>query len=422
VRRVDGEQRSLRDTVQWSDALLSEQERRLLHRMAVFAGGFTLMAINAVCAEPEQGQAQTAALTARLVEKSLLMKLGESGSYQLLETIRQYAQERLTGAGEQDALRDRHAHFYRGVALPACAGFSSGPERPHIETIAQIEDNLRVALARLVQTAPEAALELAAGLTNFWWIQGKLHEGTGWLEQALAAASNARPELRATGLFCMAFALAHDTDDWQAASRWLDQGIELLSDHAEPPLILGMLHCLRAECDVFDGDAPSAVTRSQTGLAIAAGFPDSWGLAFCLWNAAFAKQSVGALDEALSLFREMIVLCVKGRYSLPEMVGSNTMAEILEARGEIEASRALLERAYQLRRDLGASRMGYVHGSMAASMLAVARVAAKQGDFATASPLLTEALPLAQGMRDGALTGQIEELMSSLAAARATAR
>ncbi|MFN0298793.1 MAG: ATP-binding protein [Burkholderiales bacterium] len=422
VRRVDGGQRSLRDTVQWSDALLSEQERRLLHRMAVFAGGFNLAAINAICAEPEQSQAQTAALTARLVEKSLLMKLGESSRYQLLETIRQFAQEQLAGTGEQDALRDRHAHHYRGVALPACAGFTSGPERPHIETIAQIEDNLRVALARLVQTAPEAALELAAGLTNFWWIQGKLHEGTRWLEQALAAASNAPPELRATGLFCMAFALAHDTDDWRAASRWLDEGIALLSGHPEPPLILGMLHCLRAECDVFHGDAPSALVRSQTGLAIAARFPDSWGLGFCLWNAAFAKQSVGELDEALSLFREMIALCVKSRYSLPEMVGSNTMAEILEVRGELEASRRLLERAYQLRRDLGASRMGYVHGSMAASMLAVARVAAKQGDFATASPLLTEALPLAQAMRDSALTRQIEELMSSLAAPRATAR
>jgi hypothetical protein len=98
------------------------------------------------------------------------------------------------------------------------------------------------------------------------------------------------------------------------------------------------------------------------------------------------------------------------------------MAEILEARGELEASRALLERAYQLRCDLGASRMGYVHGSMAGSMLAIARVAAKQGDFATASPLLTEALPLAQAMRDSALTRQIDELMRSLAAAGATAR
>jgi tetratricopeptide (TPR) repeat protein len=318
------------------------------------------------------------------VEKSLLMKLGESGGYQLLETIRQYAQEQLAGTDEQDELRDRHAHYYRSVALSACAGLSSGPERPHIEAIAQIEDNLRVALARLVQTAPEAALELAAGLTNYWWTQGKLREGTGWMEQALAAASNAPPELSATGLFCMGFLVAHDTDDWQAASRWLDRGIERLAGQTQPPLILGMLHCLRGECDVFAGDTPSAVARTQSGLAIAAQYPGSWGLGFCLWNAAFAKQAAGELDAALSHLEEMITLCVNGRYGTPEMVGSNTMAEILEARDELDASRALWERAYQLRRDLGASRMGYVHGSLPGSMLAVARVATKQGDFATA--------------------------------------
>jgi predicted ATPase len=160
VRRADGGQRSLRNTVQWSDALLSVQERSLLHRMAVFAGGFSLAAVNGVCASPQQNPAQVADLTARLVEKSLLMKLGDSGRYQLLETIRQYALEQLSGAGEQDAMRDRHAHFYREAALPACAGFMSGPERPHIEAIGLIEDNLRVAVARLIHIAPEAALEL----------------------------------------------------------------------------------------------------------------------------------------------------------------------------------------------------------------------------------------------------------------------
>lgn len=422
VRRVDGGQRSLRDTVKWSDALLSAEERSLLRRMAVFAGGFNLAAINAICAEPQQSPAQTADLTARLVEKSLLMKLGESGRYHLLETIRQYAHEQLADAGEQDAMRDRHAQFYCDAARPACAGLTSGPERPHIEAIAQIEDNLRVALARLVQTAPETALELAAGLTTYWWTQGKLHEGTGWMQQALAAASNAPPELRAAGLFCMGFLVGHDTDDWQAASRWLDEGIALLSGQAEPPLILGMLYCLRGECDVFAGDAPSAVTRTQTGLSIAAQSPGSWGLGFCLWNAAFAKQAVGELDAALSHLEQMIALCVQGGYGVAEMVGSNTMAEILEAREEYPASRALWERAYQLRCDLGASRMGYVHGSLPGSMLAVARVASKQGEFATASPLLAEALPLAQAMRDDALTKQIEELMARVTAASATAR
>src|SRR6202163_3313068 len=93
ARRVDGAQRSLRATVEWSYALLTEEERHLLRRMAVFAGGFDLAAIKEVCASNGQTSAKLADLTARLVEKSLLLKQGDSGLYQLLETIRQYAAE-----------------------------------------------------------------------------------------------------------------------------------------------------------------------------------------------------------------------------------------------------------------------------------------------------------------------------------------
>ena len=104
------------------------------------------------------------------------------------------------------------------------------------------------------------------------------------------------------------------------------------------------------------------------------------------------------------------------------MVGCNSLAEILEAREVLEESRALLEHAYQLRQNLGASRMGYVHGSLPGSMLALARVAAKQGDIATATPLLAEALPMALAMRDSNLKNQIKELTCHLEAIKYTCR
>jgi predicted ATPase len=162
ARRADGAQRSLRATVEWSDALLGEGERRLLRRTGVFAGAFDLVAIRGICADPEQTAAQVADLTARLVEKSLLMKMGEGGRYQLLETIRQYSVEQLTATGEIDGVRDRHARFYLGVALQACTGLMTGPERPHLDVIASIDDNLRVALARLLLIEPPAAFKVKA--------------------------------------------------------------------------------------------------------------------------------------------------------------------------------------------------------------------------------------------------------------------
>jgi predicted ATPase len=90
ARRADGAQRSLRATVEWSDALLTEDEQRLLRRLGVFAGSFDLGAIKEICAMDGQTAARVADLTARLVERSLLLKLADSGGYQLLETIRQY--------------------------------------------------------------------------------------------------------------------------------------------------------------------------------------------------------------------------------------------------------------------------------------------------------------------------------------------
>ena len=233
--------------------------------MAVFAGGFDLAAVKEVCATEDQTAAQVADLTARLVEKSLLLKQRGSGSYQLLETIRQYAAEQLE-VRELEATRERHARYYLGLALRESAATITGPERAHLEVLRGIEDNTRIALEFLLGCDPQAALALAASLNFFWWTQGKLREGIGWLQRARAAAPDAPAELRATSLFCEAFLVAHDTDDWYAAATLVDVGLDALVGVREPPLILAMLYCLRGECDVFNGD-PEVRRRSHRDRA-----------------------------------------------------------------------------------------------------------------------------------------------------------
>ena len=279
ARRADGAQRSLRATVEWSDALLTEDERLLLRRMAVFAGGFDLTAVNAVCASDGQTPAQIADLTARLVEKSLLLRQADTGMYQLLETIRQYSAEQLALAGELDVIRDRHARFYLEVGLREAEATQAGPERAHLEVLRRIEDNTRVALDRLLTIDPEAVLALAANLNLFWWSQGRMREGRVWLERGREAAPDPPAELRATGLFCEAFLLAQDTDDWSAAAELVDAGIEVAAaaDTDEPPLVLAMLHGIRAECDAINGDPASALARATTACELASGYQGSWG-------------------------------------------------------------------------------------------------------------------------------------------------
>jgi hypothetical protein len=422
ARRADGAQRSLRATVEWSDALLTEDERRLLRRIAVFAGRFDLAAIEEICASDGQTPGKVADLTARLVEKSLLLKQDGSFPYLMLETIRQYAAEQLVAAGELDVTRERHARFYFSVARRESTALFAGPERTHLELLRHIEDNTRVALECLVGSDPAAALGLAASLNMFWWTQGKLREGLGWLERAREAAPDAPAELRATALFCQAFLFAHDTDDWQAAATLLDEGIDTLAEVTEPPLILGMLHCIRGECDVLHGDPQSGVARTQAGLAISSLYPDQWGHSFCLWNAAFAKLHVGDEDTAITLLMDLHERATAGGWGIARMVCCQTLGEIWESRGALDTARGFWEEALSCRRELGALRIVAVHGSMAMGILAVARVAAKQGDLTTASTLLRDGIPLAEQPREAATAQAMVELLKTTSQVEPTQR
>jgi len=388
--------------------------------MAVFAGRFDLRAIKEICADggPHAGQtaAQVADLTARLVEKSLLLKLGDGGGYQLLETIRQYALDQLTAAGEIAAIRDRHARFYLDVALHESIGLTAGNERPHLDALARVGDNLRVALERLLVIDPDQALHLSARLTQFWWIRGRLREGIGWIERALAGAPDAPAEVRALGHFGHGFLIAHDADDWVAAARTLDVGIDLVAhaNESAPPIILGMLMCLRGECDVFNGDAAAGVRRTEAGLAIVRRHPEvlgGWPEAFCLWNVSNARRAAGDVDAALVLFTRCAEMARRSRLFLGEMCTCNVLGEIWEERGELETSRRWWERAYECRLAIDAVNVGYVHGSTPINLLAIARVTAKQGDLAAASKLLREALPIAHEIRDEKTAAKITALL-----------
>ena len=424
ARRADGAQRTLRATVEWSDALLTEDERLLLRRMAVFAGGFDLTAVNAICASDGRTPARIADLTARLVEKSLLLRQPDTGLYQLLETIRQYAAEQLALAGELDLIRDRHARFYLDVGLREAGATQAGPERAHLEVLRRSEDNTRVALDRLLAIDPEAVLALAANLNLFWWSQGRLREGRVWLERGREAAPDPPAELRATGLFCEAFLLAQDTDDWSAAAELVDAGIEVVAaaDIDEPPLILAMLHGIRAECDAINGDPASALARATTACELASGYRGSWGQAYCVWQLGNARRAAGDEAGAIETLRECNELATTLGTGIGEMICCNDLGELFDARGELDTARSFFDRALQVRQELGAVRMGYVHGSMASSLLAVATVAEKQGDTATASQLLHDAIPFAEESREVDIARQIDELLRKLSQTAATNR
>lgn len=324
-----------------------------------------------------------------------------------------------TAAGRPDLSSVRIPLVKHGLINPVSqhgsdrfSEWSKSSHRFPVGGLTRIEDNTRVALERLLTIDPVMALALASSLNVFWWTQGKLREGISWLGRARQAAPDAPAELLATSLFCEAFLVAHDTDDWHAAAELIDDGIKAISisDIGDPPLILGMLLCLRGECDVFNGDPESAVVRAEDGYQISLRYPGAWGSGFCAWNLANARRAVGDEDAAVALFEECHEVGSTHGYGIAEMVACNDLGTIWEGRGVLDTARTYWERALQLRRELGALRIGYVHGTMPTNLLAVARVAEKQGDLATTSRLLREGLPLAEAMREAEIA-RLTELL-----------
>jgi predicted ATPase/DNA-binding SARP family transcriptional activator len=193
-------QQTLRGTLAWSHDLLTDAERTLFRRLGVFSGSFGIDAVEGVCASDDLAAAEVVELLGWLVEKSLVQVEPLSGEhrYRLLETMRQYARERLIEAGELTALEARHREWFLAFAEredPTPTG-----REGHSGALARDHDNLRAALASALERDPSGALRLAVALWWFWVVRGHFAEGARFMDAALAGAPEPT-ETRARALF-----------------------------------------------------------------------------------------------------------------------------------------------------------------------------------------------------------------------------
>jgi predicted ATPase len=186
-------QQTLRATLDWSFELLEHSEQVLLRRLAVFAGGFGLEAAEDVGTEDPLRRNGAVAVLGRLIDKSLvhIEEGSEDRRYRLLETVRQYAVERLEEAGERSTFERRHRDWYLALAESDPTPAGELPARTTLRGLDSERDNLRAALASALLADPQAALRLALALWRFWLMRGYLAEGYRWLVAALAAAPEA---------------------------------------------------------------------------------------------------------------------------------------------------------------------------------------------------------------------------------------
>jgi predicted ATPase/DNA-binding CsgD family transcriptional regulator len=230
-RTAVARQQTLRASVDWSHDLLCEDERVLLRRLAVFAGGFTLEAVEQVCAVEGIERDGVLDLLGALVDQSLVIAepRGRGVRYRLLETVRQYGLERLAAAGEQGALRDRHTDGFLALAERAGPQLETGRQREWLERLDPEAANLAAAIDHALAADPPLALRLCAALPRWWAARGRFAEAELAHARSLRASGDREPALRARVLHGRAF-LAIRMGDYEAAQAHATEALALAEE------------------------------------------------------------------------------------------------------------------------------------------------------------------------------------------------
>jgi predicted ATPase/DNA-binding XRE family transcriptional regulator len=319
-------QQTLRATVDWSHDLLGESERALFRRLSVFAGGFSLAAAEAVCADPEGGGLaadDVLGLLFRLVDASLVVAgpepavagaAGPAGRgdgparYRLLETLRQYAAERLAGAAEEEgAVRARHRDWCLALAAAAAPALAGPEAAAWLARLAPEHDNLRAALGWCAEHAPESGLRLTVDLGPFWRARAHYAEASRWLARLLERAPGgpAGGAARSEALTEAASLALHQWDLAEARGR-LAEALALCRAAGDDRLLARALR-VSGNLHIFAGDPPGARRPLEEALALCRAAGDRRGLADALLLLGVAAQDSDDLPQARALLEESLV-------------------------------------------------------------------------------------------------------------------
>jgi predicted ATPase len=288
-------QRTLRGTIEWSHELLDEQSKRLFARLAVFAGGFPVEAAESVC---DAGVAELSAL----VDLSLLKPIG-GDRFLMLETIREYAGERLTQSGEEDELRQRHAEEFRRLAENAYSR-RFDEESEMSAALVLDHDDLRVALDWLEGTDEDAALDLAGALGWFWLSRGFVVEGDARLS-GLLATSQSDGVARARAL-SSAGALAARRGDSARGRSQLEEGVARYRTEGDRAQVADALDALGWLLVYDAGDDEASLRAFEEAHAIRRDLGDPAGETRALIGVCQVLVALGEVDRAETMSNELL--------------------------------------------------------------------------------------------------------------------
>ncbi|MBV9597033.1 MAG: tetratricopeptide repeat protein [Chloroflexi bacterium] len=391
-------QQTLRATLDWSYALLSEPEQRLFQRLAVFSGGWTLEAAEVICVGDGIERGDVFELLAQLVDKSLVgVQDGFDGEvrYRLLEMVREYARMWLANSGHSPIWRRAHAVFFIQLAEENERELHSRDQRRWLDRLASEQDNLREALAWALECGEFVeGLRLGVAMLRFWTTRAHLSEGSRWLDALLAASDRAAvpPTLRARVLGGSG-QLAFARGDLDGAAARFQASLSLYYKGGDESGVAAALRNLGRVAQ-SRGDYPRAAFLYQRALDKLGYMNEKYGVADCLDDLGEVARHRGEYDRAEDLDRQALAL----QRELGDLRGVayslNELANVACHRGDYERGIALCEEALALQRELGDKR------SSAWSIYNLGLIVQAQGNYDRALRLYEEALSLFREVGD----------------------
>jgi non-specific serine/threonine protein kinase len=375
-------QQTLEATIDWSYRLLTGPEQCVFERLAIFAGGLSLDAAEAICVDEDIAPDMVLPIMAGLVDKSLVVaeKAIEPGPrFRLLETVRHFARARLQEHQDR-AVFERHANFFLALAERTFERARASQPWLWYEHLVADHNNLRLALEYFEAHDPERMLRLASGLWQFWSRTGMYHEGALWLERALSSGASGTPRVRGTAI-CGLVELRWPAGHFEQMQELSQVSLELARHTDDAWLTAFSLYHLAIPA-LRAGDIPRSVALTEQSVALARTTQDSWLTTYMLNALGVCLLRSGELSRARDLFEEALKLA---RAAGDELLGAYQLAclgEVARAQNDLDRAEALWSETLTIAAPRGDWRL------VGHQLLTLAEVAFRRKQLARAARLL----------------------------------
>jgi non-specific serine/threonine protein kinase len=388
-------QQTLRGLIDWSYDLLNEPEKRLFQRLSVFAGGWTLeAAVRVGTGENAAGETtedwEVLDFLTSLVDKSLVIAEERDGTirYHLLETLRQYAADRLMESGENDVVRERHRNYFLGLAVEAEPKLIGAEQAGWLWRLETEHENLRVALDwSLLERGSGACLRLCGALSRFWMMHGHLSEGREWCVRALGAAGAQEYSQERGKALNWAGSLAYYQGDFAAARAYLEESLAIQREFGDQNGIAAALNGMGLVAHA-QSDNASARSYHEESLTIRREIGDRNGIAASLNNLGFVTHSLGDFASARTYHGESLIIQREIGDRNGTSLALSNLGFVACYQGDYASARTYLEESLTIQRQIGNQ------SAMAYSLMGLGHVAHAQGDNASARTYHEESLTI----------------------------